>query len=277
MLPLTRPLGLALIVCSVVAVLGCRPRAARSLERAEVREHLALTTLIGREIHRRDMLTWSAGELVRATVPPDQQRSIEAWAIDADHPETDVLFFDELGRELHVSFVVHCERGAENCRVETPSETMPVSDRNLAQAWAVRTAETHPAFVQTSQAYNSVVIPTGDGPDADWWVYLIALDPNPNLVMLGQHYRFVVDADGRTVESFRSFSDGADVIELPEGARPISITISHFLDELPTEMHVWAAIYHELDIVVATNVASDPEGMPLLWMVDSDGTISPID
>lgn len=275
-------IALALLVCSTVAVLGgCRSTS--SADHPELRQQLALTSTIGREIHRRDKLTWWSGELAHATLSPEQGQAVVGWIVDVYNPATDVLFFGTVDDEPRVLFVVRCTGGGpDGCSVDIPSAPMPLSERNLAQYRAVTTAWSHPAFERTSEFYNPVVIPTGEGPDADWWVYLVALNPDPNLIVLGRHYRFVIDGDGDTVRSFRSFSEDAVVLdigamELPERAQPIAISVEHLLDEVPTEMHVWAAINYGLELVVVTEPESGRRAPPTLWTVDFTGNIASLE
>jgi hypothetical protein len=281
MVALSRRVGLALLLCSIV--MGCRPPAAKVLDRPGVRERLTFTTALGRELYRRSMLTWWAAQCVRANISSEQWATeVAGIVIDEAHPETDVLFFDEEGR---IDWVVHCEgEGDETCRAEVPSSPTTVSERDMAEYRAVTTAWEHPGFERTTEMYQPVVIPAGEGPDVDFWVYLIALNPNPDMVVLGQHYRFVVDAEGRTVKSFRPFAEGGGGIiditpssDLPEGARALSISVWHPLDEVPTEMHVWLALYHTLDLVVTADVESERGGPPVLWLVDYNGNIAPLD
>lgn len=278
MVALGRQLVLALGLCTS---LGCGyPLAADMFARPEVRDHLAFTSVLGREIHRRDKLTWWAAQCAHATLSPEQEQTVVGWVVDLDNPETDVLFFDSEGR---VGLVVRCNGvGAETCVGEIPPSPMMLSERNQAQYRAVMAAWDHPSFEQTTEVYGPVVIPAGEGPDVDFWVYLVALNPNPDLLVLGQHYRFVVDASGRTVKSFRPFAEGKTEIDIspagkPEGARVMSVGVSHFLDEVPTEMHAWAAINYGVGLVVMTESEKKRRSMPLLWQVAPTGEIAPFE
>jgi hypothetical protein len=278
-------------MCSAIMPLGCRSPAA-ALKSPEVRKHLEMTTVIGREIYLRETLLWWSGNLARATFLPGQEEIIKGWVIDADNlasrpgyradSSPDVLFLGEVDGEMRVSVIVRCgDTGPESCTALTPPSPMQPSERNLAQLRAVHLASAHPAFQQTSEHYSHAVIPAGQGPDADWWVYLLAVNPDPNLIVLGQHYRAIVDPEGRTVESFAVLSEGGVIdigtMQLPKDAKPVGITIPHFLDPFPTELHVWAALYYDLDIIVTTDLESKRDGMPLLWRVTSDGDITPFD
>jgi hypothetical protein len=269
------------LLAAFMVVAGCRSPTA-ALKSPELKKHLDMTTAIGREIYVRETLLWWSGQLARASFLPGQEESIKGWVIDADNRSRDVLFLAEVDGEMRVSVIVRCgDSGPESCTAVTPPSPMLPSELNLAQLRAVHTAWAHPAFEQTSEHYTHAVIRAGQGGDADWWVYLMAVTPDPNLIVLGQHYRAIVDPEGRTVESFTALSEGGVIDigkgEMPEGAKPVAITISHFLDAFPTEIHVWSALYYNLDFVVATELESKRNGMPLMWRVTSDGDIAPFD
>jgi hypothetical protein len=158
---------------------------------------------------------------------------------------------------------------ANHCTVERPAEPPPLSERNAAQLHAIATASQHPSFEPTSERYNQVVIPTAE---SRWAVYLIAATTDPNLVMLGRHYRFLISADGGSVVEWRAFSKTALALELhpagmPEDASLEALVVTHLLDPIPTELHVWAALNYRTKLGVVI-------GSGTVWMIDVDGSIT---
>lgn len=111
------------------------------------------------------------------------------------------------------------------------------------------------------QPFNVFVIPPAT-PDGPIDVYQISAQTQRGHFPVGGHFRSTVAADG-TVSASRGFTAAClDLVvpELPAGApagapaRPLAIT--HLLDPLPTEIHVFLAIWTGRPLVV---VADDPQ------------------
>lgn len=271
---LRRGLGLAVIVtlASIEAVSGCggtsKSNESTLGDPAALAEQLAQATDLGREIHRRDMFAWWATDAALARLQVGDTAQWRGWVLDADDPSI-VHFVAEVDGALQTGLLVTCDgTGAQGCEVEVPSSPSPLSDRNLAQLRAVTVAKDHPEFVPTSDRYNHVVIPADD---SRWWVYLLAATTDPNLVMLGRHYRFLVSADGARVVEMRAFTESAMVLDRREAPNDAAtFVVSHLLDDTPTEVHVWAALNYLTPIGVVTRSGDS-------WMIDATGAISRIE
>jgi nucleotide-binding universal stress UspA family protein len=106
-----------------------------------------------------------------------------------------------------------------------------------------------------SDAYNTVVIPRDGEPG--WLAYALAATNDPNLILIGGHYRATVSADGRTVLERRSFTSNCLVLrknpkDMPPGAEPEAYTMSHLLDDTPTEIHVFLNLLYGKPLYVVT-------------------------
>ncbi|MFO7567903.1 MAG: hypothetical protein R6X02_35005 [Enhygromyxa sp.] len=240
-------------------------------DRGSIPDRLTRATELGREIHRRDMLGWWASDLALAYLEPGDAERLRGWVLDADDPGT-VHFFGDYDGQLGTLVLVRCDgSGPQGCAAERLASPAPLSEQNLAQLRALTAAGSHPEFAPSSESYNHVVLPADD---SRWWVYLIAATTDPDLVMLGRHYRFLVSPDGAEVLEWRAFSKSALVIdrsaELPEGASVAAHVVTHLLDDIPTEMHVWAALNYQTPIGVVTEAG-------VLWMVDPSGAIDQVD
>jgi hypothetical protein len=260
----------ALVALVSTATPGCKRERStdqpEALDPAELAPALAEVTVLGREIHRRDMFAWWASDAAVPQLTAADAEVLRVWVLDADDPSL-IHFVAELDDTPRSLLRVRCIE-ANNCTVERPAEPPPLSERNAAQLHAIATASQHASFEPTSERYNQVVIPTAD---SRWAVYLIAATTDPNLVMLGRHYRFLVSADGASVVEWRAFSKTALALELhpagmPEGASLEALVVSHLLDPIPTELHVWAALNYRTKLGVMTGST--------LWMIDVDGSIT---
>jgi hypothetical protein len=107
------------------------------------------------------------------------------------------------------------------------------------------------------QDFNVLVVPPA-GPDAPIDVYQISPQTQRGNYPFGGHFKTTVAPDGSVVAS-RAFTNAclsvaaADVVA---GQRPEPIAVTHLLDPLPTEVHVFLAIWTGHPLVV---VAGDPQ------------------
>lgn len=114
--------------------------------------------------------------------------------------------------------------------------------------------------------FNALVVPptTPDGPID---VYQISPQSARGRFPVGGHYRTSVAADGSVISS-RGFSNAClEVAAAPPaaGAQPAPVAVTHLLDPLPTEIHVFLSIWTGHPLVV---VAGDPQR---LFAVTPDG------
>jgi hypothetical protein len=111
---------------------------------------------------------------------------------------------------------------------------------------------------------NTVVLPPL-GPDEPILVYLLAPQPAANVYPMGGHYRFEVGSDGR-VGGRRAFAKSclAMPARLEGKPEPVALTVSHLLDPVPTELHVFTSYAVRKPLFVAV---PKPERV---WVVRGD-------
>ncbi|HET9429463.1 MAG TPA: hypothetical protein VFO69_14005 [Allosphingosinicella sp.] len=117
----------------------------------------------------------------------------------------------------------------------------------------------------TDQPFNVIAIPpaAADGPID---VYRLSAPASRSRLPLGGHFRSTVAADGNVTET-RGFSRGClnvDVGEVAPGTQAGPIAVTHLLDPLPTEIHVFLSLFSGRPLVIA---AGDPTR---LFMVAGD-------
>jgi hypothetical protein len=105
--------------------------------------------------------------------------------------------------------------------------------------------------------FNVFVVPpsAADGPID---VYQISPQTRRGSYFLGGHFRTTIAADG-SVAGMRSFTNACldtAVADPAAGARPAPVAITHLLDPLPQEIHVFLSIWTGHPLVV---VAGDPQ------------------
>ena len=99
---------------------------------------------------------------------------------------------------------------------------------------------------------NSVVLPPRR-PDEPIYVYLLTPQTDGNAVPFGGHYRATVGADGK-VSEIRPFTNTCIAMPLkpPKGPKPVALVITHLLDDVPTEIHVFSSYVAHMPVMVGT-------------------------
>ena len=141
----------------------------------------------------------------------------------------------------------------------------PLTGLALRQARARDLSASEDQRACTGQPFNVIAFPP-ENAEAPIDVYRISPPASRNRLPMGGHFRSTVAADGSLSES-RAFSRGClnvELSEVPAGSQAGPIAITHLLDPLPTEMHVFLSLFSGRPLVVA---AGDPTR---LFMVAGD-------
>ena len=139
----------------------------------------------------------------------------------------------------------------------------PIQAR-MAAARAVTAGLDH--AVCGGEDFNAFVVPPSV-PDGPVEVYQISPQSARGRFPLGGHYKTTIAADG-SVAASRGFTNACldvAVADPAPGARPAPIAVTHLLDPLPTEVHVFLSIWTGHPLIV---VAGDPQR---LFAVTPDG------
>jgi hypothetical protein len=107
------------------------------------------------------------------------------------------------------------------------------------------------------QDFNALVVPPATA-DGTIDVYQISPQSARGHYPVGGHYKTTVAADG-TIAASRGFTNACldvAVADPAPGAQPAPIAVTHLLDPLPTEVHVFLAIWTGHPLVV---VSGDPQ------------------
>lgn len=119
-----------------------------------------------------------------------------------------------------------------------------------ANAAAVRAAAMSSSFAPCAQNYNSIVLPGVDGPQGKWTVYLLPGTTDSKVVPIGGSYRLEVDGDDHKILSTRGFTHTC--IKLADDPRAVALMVTHLLDPIPTEIHVFWSLSIGKDMYVGT-------------------------
>jgi hypothetical protein len=222
-----------------------------ALPPAEEASALVSAQSVGVALYRHDRAAWVATDAARAVPQFKEDRRVNGWITEQSGSDIVVTFLDATPAALYRVSVTDGKAGPV-LALEAPT---PLSAYEAGAA-AARSLAIRTPFQLCSKDYNPVVLP-GSTPAEDWVVYLIPGTTKSTVVPIGGAYRFAVK-DSRVV-SQRGFTRSC--IDLENGPRAVGLFITHVLDSVPTEVHVFWSLVTRKPIYVATAPAGS------IWMV----------
>jgi hypothetical protein len=222
-------------------------------------------------IYAYDQAAWHGTDAMIAKLP-DPGSKVGGWIVDGPAEAPELVFFDKDKAAPHSVFVADFRDGKMvSSRVAGAGEPelSPERRRLIAARAAALDALKAKGFQRCSaQAMNTVVLPPV-GPDNLIYVYLLTPQPDMNTIPFGGHYRVAVGPDGKTGE-IRPFTNSCIAMSArpPPGAKSAALVITHLLDPVPTEIHVFSSLVAHVPVMVGTK-----DGR--IWAVDG-GRIAPI-
>lgn len=203
---------------------------------------------MGQEIQRQDVASWVATDALMAKFQGTPPAGLAGWIVVPD------------GRDLRVRFIRMQDDTAVAgwdvvVRNGRPGEVMDVADGVLtpqerARFRARQTAAANIGRLRCSPRMNSVVV---DDPDSDGWlVWLLTSTNDANIVPMGGHYRFLISADGATVQQRDMLTNSCLPMSrvAPQGGQTAALNISQIVSSGPVETHVFLSLQQRLPIYV---------------------------
>ena len=249
---------LMLVTALLGALLWAGPAAAQT---AGEGAQLERTFERGRLIFALDRAAWVATDDMMARVPDPAGAGMRGYIVERDGSALAVVFYGG-PREAPLAFY---RARVENSRVVAsqvyPADARPPLTPVQRRMSAVRAMAGSLGFSPCQGSFNTVVIPP-EAPDAPIDLYLLTPQLRRDEWPAGGHFLATVDADG-TVSGSRAFTNACANLSGPEDISGLGMT--HLLDPLPTEIHVFTALTSGLPVFVATI-----EGRRM-WQVDAEG------
>jgi hypothetical protein len=232
---------------------------------AEERAQLDWVQTRGRLIYVLDRAAWVATDDMRAQISDAESAGMSGWVVEQDGDAQIVTFYGgpQEARVAHYRARVEHERVVSS-EVFATDARPPLTSMQLRLAAALNAVRRENRRRCESAPFNSVVIPP-ETAGAPIDVYLLTPQVRNNEWPGGGHYRYTVEADGSVISS-REFTNTC--IPLgggPSEPRAAALIVTHLLDPLPTEIHVFTALTSHLPVGVAT---SNPDRT---WWVDGEG------
>ncbi|MGY1411263.1 hypothetical protein ACW5EG_17035 [Luteimonas sp. A611] len=211
----------------------------------------------GSAIYRHDRAAAVATDAALEIRAFKKDKRVKGWITEERQGEITVTFIDQAPAALYRAIVSNTGRLVGPIAVlDAPT---PLTEFESGAA-AARVTALASNFQPCSNDYNSVVLPGNGAPTQSWVVYLLPGTTKSNVVPIGGTYR--VETDGSKVISRRGFT--RTCIALQTNPRSVGLMITHLLDPVPTEAHVFWSLWAKKTMYVST----PPNGT--LWAIEDN-------
>lgn len=207
----------------------------------------------GQLLYRFDQAASRSTDALLKDVRDPGAAGIRGWIVEPQERALRVTYFGFSGADAIAIYEASVVEGrVSKRRLIAPADRVPFDARRKRMI-AARTAGAERLERCGAQPFNTVVLPPL-GADAPIDVYQLTPQIVANAWPLGRHYRLQVAADGNVTGS-RAFSKSCLTLSTagaPKGAKPAALFVTHILDAVPTEMHVFTALTSGIPLIVQT-------------------------
>ncbi len=193
---------------------------------------------------------------------------VGGWVVDGTPASSTLTFFDK-SPDPKAVYVAHLTisgtklvdsrlLGADDDRTISPNRKKLIAAERTARA-ALEAAKVARC---SDRPFNTVVLPP-ETPDGPTLVYFLTPQTVNDSWPMGGHYLVEVEPDGKTTQ-IRPFTKSCLTIA-PDGKKEstAAMMVSHLLDPVPTEIHVFTMFTSKLPLFVLTQQNN------LLWSVEA--------
>ncbi len=217
------------------------PRLSAGQERAA----LAEAQERGQALFRHDRAAWIGTDALSAHTQGRMDDRVRGYLTE-EHDDQLILTFHD-GAAAALFRVRMRSADFQLIQLDVLEPPQPLSDYEAA-ALRARQAPSLDGLGWCAARYNTVVLPA-PGPKLDaWWVYFMPGTTQADSVPVGGFYRFEV-RKGRVVGK-RAFTKTCLNLQKPANAAGLFVT--HLMDPVPTEVHVFTSLWAGAPLFVGT-------------------------
>lgn len=228
-------------------------------EQAQLRE----VARRGALLYAYDQAAWHGTDDMVAKLPDFQSR-VGGWIVDGPAQAPELVFFDKEGKgPVYVARFRDGKLVSAEVAVAGTGELSAPRRQLIAARKAALDALAKSGSRGCSEApMNSVVLPPA-APGEPTLVYVLTPQRVMDAFPFGGHFLIPVDPFGRAgpIRRFTNSCLEMSLKDLPKGGEPASLVVTHLLDPVPTEIHVFSSLAAHLPVMVGTR-----DGR--IWSVD---------
>lgn len=220
----------------------------------------------GRLLFEIDRAAWVTTDDLRRRLRGGDLGAVRGWTVERDGAGYSVTYYVGEGDARAAIY-----RGRVENRRVVAREVFREGSRPMLTAFQRRLADARGAAARlgktpcTPAPFNATVIPP-DAPDGPIDVYALSAQTQAGMFPFGGHFRATLSPAGEIVAQ-RDFTRSC--VNMPadagRGNRTAALMVTHLLDKVPTEIHVFLSIWTGLPIYVGT---ADPQRV---WEVTGGG------
>lgn len=203
----------------------------------------------GKLIYAYDQAAWHTTDVLREALPRARHGEVKGWLVEPDGDALSVLYYGYEGDTPYGVFVARFKDGkviaGREVAPDAPRGLTPVQQRMVAARKAAMAAGLAPC---ARALFNTVIVPP-ESLSAPVDVYLLTPQVRDGQYPFGGHYRVTVSPDG-VVTGSRAFTRSC--ISMEGGDNLAGMMITHLLDPIPTEIHVWLSAWTGVRVHVVT-------------------------
>lgn len=224
------------------------PPLAPEAERAALDAALAR----GRLLFGLDRAAWVATDDLRVRMPDHSRQGSRGYIVERDGEGFVVTFFGGPRDAPVALYRADVRDHSVQSRQVFARDARPALTDGQRRLAAARGAAARAVRGRScnGRPFNAAIIPP-ETPDGPIDVYLMTVQFTAGEYPLGGHFRLTVQADG-TAGNERAFTNSCLLMSraAPRGSTPAGMVVSHLLDPVPTEIHVFTAITSRLPVYV---------------------------
>jgi hypothetical protein len=218
----------------------------------------------GRLLYEIDRAAWVTTDDLRARVPDLAASGIQGWTVERNGAGYSVIFYAGEGDARVAAYRARVENNrVAAAELIPPGSRPPLTplQRRLADARNQIAGVEIRACAQLP--LNLAVIPP-DTPDGTVDVYVLTPQRQEGIFPFGGHTRVTLSANGEVL-SHRAFTNSCiNLSSRSEGSQQTAaLSVSHLLDPIPTEIHVFLSIWIGLPLGVGTTQSGR------IWMIEN--------
>jgi hypothetical protein len=225
-----------LLATSAVAQPVAAPASMSAAEEAQLRDNLDR----GVRLYEFDQAAWHTTDTLRADLSAAQLASVRGWVVTERLDGERVSYF---GRDSDRPFLVYSAdwdgKQVTARRVAQTHEDLSAQQRRLVAALEVARPASAKLPRCSNAPFNAVVLP-GISDSDPISVYFLTPQTKTGSIPFGGHYR--IDVKDGAIVGQRAFTKSCFEMtppSRPSGAQPAAMAITHLLDAIPTEIHVF--------------------------------------
>ena len=245
---------LAVVAPSAASARPKKPAPAQVVSSAE-ESQLREIARRGALLYAYDQAAWHGTDDMVAKLP-DYQSRVGGWIVDGPAEAPELVFFDNAGvRPVYVARFRDGKLISGEVASAGAAELSAPRRRLIAARQAALAALDKSGAGRCSEAaMNSVVLPAA-APGEPTLVYFLEPQRVIDAFPFGGHYLFPVDPSGRAGPMRRFAKTCIEISRVAarkDDETVVALLITHLLDPLPTEIHVFSSLAARLPVTVGT-------------------------